>query len=336
MGSRDVALCLLAAMALAGLITVVGCGSGSSGLSLDTCIGQDSGGIQGSTADIILFISLRAGSNGEVFAVDSEGVRTLRLTATGYHDETPAWSPDGTQFCFSATSGARADLYRARIDNTLVAGPEGEDVYFYQMTDDMGYNMCPDWSVNDVIACHSDRDGGELEIYTMDVYGNNQTRLTFDAEHSSNHPSWSPDGAQIAFSSNRLNATPEIFVMEADGSNPRRLTTTQTGWASLAPAWSPDGSRIAYVLQDPEGDREIYTMDANGGSHTQLTSVTDDGGKGNHNPSWSPDSERIAFERFGREQIPDVWVMDADGSNKVQLTSDNERDASPAWSPAVL
>jgi len=64
--------------------------------------------------------------------------------------------------------------------------------------------------------------------------------------------------------------------------------------------------------------------------------VTDDGGKGNHHPSWSPDGQHIAFERFGREQVPDIWVMDADGTDKVQLTFDNERDASPAWSPATL
>ena len=69
-------------------------------------------------------------------------------------------------------------------------------------------------------------------------------RLT---DHSANYrsPSWSPDGQHIVFDSNRRGKA-DIYVMGADGSNPRRLTD-HPDWAAY-PSWSPDGQHIAFIL----------------------------------------------------------------------------------------
>ena len=101
-------------------------------------------------------------------------------------------------------------------------------------------------------------------------------------------PFWSPDGSRIAFTSQR-DRNDEIYVMDADGSNQRRLTNdpAQEWWSS----WSPDGSRIAFV-SNRDGNNEIYVMDADGSNQQRLTNNP----AGDSIPSWSADGSRITFQ----------------------------------------
>ena len=73
--------------------------------------------------------------------------------------------------------------------------------------------------------------------------------------HSS--PLWSPDGTQIAFESSR-SGNKTIYVMDADGSNPRRLTSYSG--IDISPSWSPDGTQIAFE-SDRDGYWDIYVLD---------------------------------------------------------------------------
>ena len=136
---------------------------------------------------------------------------------------------------------------------------------------------------------------------------------------------------RILFGSDR-NGTPEIYVMDADGTNLVRLTTD--AWVQIAPvtkvtslAWSPDGTRIAFIA-DRAGDRPIFVMNADGTGLVRLT----DHPAGDGAPAWSPDGRRIAFtvQRFGNDEI---FVINADGTELVNLTHHSADDAAPAWSP---
>ena len=138
--------------------------------------------------------------------------------------------------------------------------------------------------------------------------------------------------ARIAFSSDRAGNS-EIYVMDADGKNPRNLTNPPD--RDYSPSWSPDGKRIAFT-SERDGNDEIYVMDADGGNQQNLT---------NHPgrdsvPSWSPDGKRIAFVS-DRDRLLDIhgfptseiYVMDADGENPQNLTNNRHDDRSPSWSP---
>ena len=124
-------------------------------------------------------------------------------------------------------------------------------------------------------------------------------------------------GKQIAFTSDR-DGEEEIFVMDADRSYVRQLTTNDVGDGD--PAWSPDGKQIAFS-SDRDGHWNVFVMDADGTNVRQLT-TNDDGTIriSDYAPVWSPDGKRIAFES-DRDGKTDIFVMDADGSNVRQLTT---------------
>ena len=167
------------------------------------------------------------------------------------------------------------------------------------------------------IAFYSTRDGNS-EIYKMDSDGSNQTRLTFNAA-SDNAPSWSPNRQQIAFHSSRhddndphtAEENAEIYVMDADGGNQRRLT--HYPGLDAAPSWSPDGTQIAFT-STRNGTFNIFMIDADGRNIKQITDL-----EFATRPRWSPDGSQIAFEAFigpSRE----IYAANADGTSRFQMS----------------
>ena len=128
-------------------------------------------------------------------------------------------------------------------------------------------------------------------------------------------------GKQIAFTSDR-DGEEEIFVMDADRSYVRQLTTNDVG--DYDPAWSPDGKQIAFT-SDRDGHWDVLVMDADGSNVRQLT--TNDDGDGD--PAWSPDGKQITFTS-DRDGDLEVFVMDADGSNVISTT---QKGKAPTFKP---
>ena len=127
-------------------------------------------------------------------------------------------------------------------------------------------------------------------------------------------PAFSPDGSRIAFGSSRSGEVFDIWVANADGSNPVQLTN-RLGRHQGMPLWSPDGRWIAFQSQGWDGAFDIYVIDASGGRPRRLTSEPSD----EIIPSWSRDGKWIYLgsNRTGRYEI---WRVASGGGQAEQVT----------------
>ena len=176
----------------------------------------------------------------------------------------------------------------------------------------------------------STRDG-DYAIYAIDAAGRHEWRLTKAKGDPATpaglffqlQPAWSPDANTIAFASRRDGHT-HIYVMRADGTNTRRLTSGAED--DSTPAWSPDGRQIAFARQG-----ELYVVPAAGGAARRLTNAL---GGDAADPAWAPNGKLIAYDyRPAGFSIREIWVARANGSDPRQVTRLRQVSAIPTWSP---
>jgi Tol biopolymer transport system component len=131
--------------------------------------------------------------------------------------------------------------------------------------------------------------------------------------------------SKIAFMHNtRKNCCPhELWIMNADGSNPARVARDATGGV----AWSPDERQIAYWQASQRGSRgnKIYVVRPDGSGRRLLT-------RSGLWPNWSPDGQRIVFTSW-RDRNWEIYVMNAGGGKHRNLTRNAGPDSNPVWSP---
>ncbi len=220
----------------------------------------------------IVFSSTRARSSVglDIWVINPDGSSPTRLTETVGQNGRAAWSPDGSKIAFTSTRGGGGALDKAEIW-VMNADGSGQKA----LTSDGAFANTPSWSPDgSKIVFQSNRDGTD-QLYVMNADGSGIVRLTNGA-WADQDPSWSPDGSQIVFQSNRDAADPskldqpgfEIYVMNADGSSPQRLTNNSAfdGRAS----WSPGSAQIIFDSRR-DGDEEVYIMNRDGSAQTNVT-----------------------------------------------------------------
>jgi TolB protein len=175
-----------------------------------------------------------------------------------------------------------------------------------------------------------------MDIYLMDAEEIAELSLT-DHPAVDVEPAWSPDGQNLAFSSDRHGKSgyPQIYTMNANG---ERIEQVTTGYAEAdSPSWSPDGARIAFHAFSEALD-EIFTANSDGSDLVQVSDEPDDGASGAYWPAWSPDGSRIVHTRirYDPETQTDseaLYSISPDGADVERLTPEFFFSGAPTWSP---
>ncbi|MBS1793035.1 MAG: PD40 domain-containing protein [Acidobacteria bacterium] len=196
----------------------------------------------------------RIGGNTEICRVRPDGRDFQNLTNDPARDGEPAWSPDGRQIVFASNRGENSSVVRLYAMNA-----DGSDQHpIYSGSD---YGSGPVWSPDGAtLAFASDKEDfrtGNFEIFSIRPGTNEpEKRLTF-RRRSDTQPAFSPDGRLIAFTAGADGST-EIYVMNADGTAPRRITRSAA--EDSAPRWSPDGRRLIFTSNRDGNQYAIYTV----------------------------------------------------------------------------
>lgn len=256
------------------------------------------------------------GSARELFVMDYDGYDARQLTADGFLNLMPRWSPDRRFLVFTA--------YRNRNtqDIDMIELATGKRWTIVSLG---GLNITPALSPDGNFLAFASSYEGNSELYRLDTRTKAMQRLTVNASGDLS-PSWSPSGRELAFTSDRSGG-PQVFLMSGDGSNVRRLTFE--GDYNAAPAWSPRGNWIAYVCRTPKKEYKLCLITPDGQRRVQLTT-----GPGvDDSPSWSPDGRHLVFSSTadGKSQI---YMINADGKDLERITFTGTHNSAPAWSPA--
>ena len=270
----------------------------------------------------ILFLSQRIENKAEwnLFSMNNDGTEQRKIIDLSVRCDKPVVSHSGKKVLFvHNTDDFYSELYSANVDGT------------YLTLIDRAKRYCgsADWSYDDEKIVYSksrNESTDDKDIILFDVSeGTKKALITMGnntlGKFSRNN--------LIAYCHQRDDASYDIYVMNMDGSNNRKIITK-----AMCPVWSPDGKRIAYQSSISNGSSQIFVAANDGTNQNQLTSTFSSRfwpgwpPDGNYDPQWTPDGKMIVYVSW-EDEDPEIYSMNSDGSNKTKLTNTDKRDENP-------
>ena len=247
--------------------------------------------------------------------MDQDGANARMLTSGKDLVLTPRFSPTRQEITYMSFDGDVPSVYLLQLETG-----QREKVGNFP-----GITIAPRFSPDGAkVVMSLLQDNGSANLYTMDLRSRAVTRLTNSAAIDTS-ASYSPDGSQIAFESDR-GGKQQIYKMSAGGSEPQRISFGDGSYST--PVWSPRGDLIAFTKQSG-GQFSIGVMKTDGSGERILTS-----GFLAEGPTWAPNGRVLAFYKNAAGGNPALYSIDLTGYNEQQIPTPGSA-SDPAWSPLL-
>lgn len=248
--------------------------------------------------------------------MDQDGANQRFLTDGRAIVLTPRFSPTRQEITYMSYEGGQPQVYLLQLETG-----QRELVGNFP-----GMTFAPRFSPNGQrIVMSLLRDDGNSNIFAMDLRSRNTTRLT-TSNAIDTSPSYSPDGSQVVFTSDR-GGRAQIYLMSAEGGNPQRISFGDGTYST--PVWSPRGDLIAFTKQTG-GEFQIGVMRTDGSGERILSS-----GFLQEGPTWAPNGRVLMFFRQPAGAAgPQLYSIDLTGRHEQKIPTANF-GSDPAWSPLL-
>jgi len=276
-------------------------------------------GIPGVFGTQVAYVTSQGQGAGKTYTLvvsDADGENENTIMESRDPIMSPAWSPDSRRLAYVSFEGNQSGIFV----QTLRTGNR------IKVSSLPGINGSPAFSPDgrQLVLTLGGVDGN-LDIHTLDLNGRELTRLTTDRAIDT-EGSWSPDGREIYFTSDRSGG-PQIYKVSASGGTAERVTFE--GSYNARPRMSPDGKKLALVHLD-RGNYRIAVLDV---ETRQLLVVS--AGSQDESPSFAPNSDSLIYAtRQGRNGV--LETVSADGLVRSRLAAGQSDVREPVWSPFPL
>lgn len=273
-------------------------------------------GIAGVFATQVAYVTVTGTGNDRLYSLviaDADGENERKVMESRDPVMSPAWSPDSRRLAYVSFENNVSSVFV----QTLRTGNR------VRVSSRAGINGSPAFSPDGrkLVLTLGGVDGN-LDIHTLDIATRELNRLTTNSAIDT-EGSWSPDGSEIYFTSDRSGG-PQVFRIDANGGTPERVTFE--GSYNARPRLSPDGEKLAMVHLD-RGNYRIAVQDLSTKNFLVLSTGSQD-----ESPSFAPNSDTLIYAtRQGRNGV--LETVTADGLVRQRLASGEGDVREPVWSP---
>lgn len=255
------------------------------------------------------------GDLAKIYLANADGSEEILLPFGGGN-----WSPDSRMLTYHAkVAEHHYDIFVYSVETGEIRG----------ITNDKDFDADPSFSPDGKRIVFSSGRDGNAEIYSIGLDGGDFRRLTSHPATDS-HAAYSPDGTAILFTSDRENENADVYVMNANGGDPVKLTAFDKSNETAGPGgWSPDGTQIAF-FSDRNGKDDIYVTSA---ETVRPKVVLSDPQHDLHTPAFSPDGESVVYNVEAGDKTGELRVLDF-YTGRTRLVRKTELPVTtPMWSP---
>ena len=258
--------------------------------------------------DRIAFVRSASEGMQDVFLVDASGQNERRLSFENRNVWGSAWMEDGDAVILASNRAGRPALWRVDVAAATLSwlGVQSPAAGFPSIAGDRLAFLQMETDVN---------------LWRVPLDSDAEPRPFAASTYWDLHPAISPDGTQVAFSSNRSGSY-EIWVADSSGGSLRKMTNFGGPFTST-PRWSPDGSRLVFTGR-PEGNADVFTINLNAATPERITTSPAD----DLAPDWFPDGQSILFTS-NRSGAWEIWRHDLAGDASEQVTHSGGFGARP-------